>query len=107
MPEVGPSLAITTRTTPVWGWATLVPTGDPWSAANVSERAEAVAVTAVYADAESPISAARLSELFQTRPWRTRQARWLAMQGGLIVRQGRDLYAVTPKGQRLIRGEPE
>jgi hypothetical protein len=73
---------------------------DPWLKANECERAEALAVAAEYGSEET-ITVEELAARFETRPRRVRQARWLAQQGGMLVRLGPDKYRYQPRSKEI------
>lgn len=83
----------------VYAWETLDGCGLPWDKANERERAQALAMVERYAG-DGPHSAPELAESFECREWEIRQARWLAIASGLLARNGRGGFKVTPAGQK-------
>ncbi|WP_459976130.1 hypothetical protein [Nocardioides pyridinolyticus] len=74
-------------------------TGDPWSNANETERLQALALVERYGD-EAEWTTAGLAEFYGTTEAPIRNARWLAVTAGLLVKS-RGRWNVTDKARGL------
>ena len=74
-------------------WETLG--GNAWPKANETERAQVAALLERYAERPN-WTVPELAEFYDCREWQIRQARYLAICGGYLTKEGRG-FAVTEK----------